>query len=422
MRIALILLLISSSVVAAVFNINSNELLRTPESVQGDFKVARVAPRVEVLIFEGLYDHQNVLWSSWGDGCLASNGKYYTAIGDHRGTDGNSYVYEYDPAKHSMTRIVSVAEAIGQKPGEYGHGKIHSTIHEHKGSLYFATYWGKQKEVEAAYKKGYKGSLLLRFDLNSRKIENLGAIAEGRGLPGSALDHTRQLLYFYGVQGEKGEVVVYDLNKRRLKFQGGSQYTTDHRVFMMTKKGKVYFSDPNGKLSFYDPDKNTIVTTPLILPGPKGRLRASAQATSQDKIYGMTRAGRLFAFDSVNQTVKDLGPNFRGGEYTAAMVLSPDEKYVYFAPGSHGSAIKSGTPVVQYEIKTGRRKVIAFLLQPFIKEAGYFIAGNYNMQIDPKGAVLYATFNGSKYSPGKEPQEFGLPAVVVVHIPENERK
>ncbi|MGH9857475.1 MAG: hypothetical protein ACRD4B_06485, partial [Acidobacteriota bacterium] len=81
----------------------------------------------------------------------------------------------------------------------------------HKGSLYFATYWGKHKEVEAAYKKGYKGSLLFRYDLRSRKLENLGAIAPKKGLPGSALDGKRELLYFYGVEGEKGDVVVYDL-------------------------------------------------------------------------------------------------------------------------------------------------------------------------------------------------------------------
>ncbi|MGH9857474.1 MAG: hypothetical protein ACRD4B_06480 [Acidobacteriota bacterium] len=191
---------------------------------------------------------------------------------------------------------------------------------------------------------------------------------------------------------------------------------------MMTNQGKVYFSDPNGKVSFYDPDKNIISSTSMMLPGPKGRLRSAAQPTSRDVIYGMTRAGRLFAFDSVNQTVKDLGPNLRDGDYTAVMVLSPDEKYVYFAPGAHGSAVRSGTPVVQYEIKTGRRKIIAFLLQPMIKEAGYFIAGNYNLKIDPKGSVLYGTFNGSEHVAGKDPQEFGLPAVVVIHIPENERK
>jgi hypothetical protein len=420
MRFLLLLLLICCTM-GARFNINSNDLLQIPQGIQGDFKVATIPSRVEAVLFNGLPSIQNTLWSSWGNGCLASNGKYYTTIGDHRGTEGKSYVYEYDPAKQTLTRIVNIAEVISQKPGQYGHGKIHSGMHEHKGSLYFATYWGKQKEVPAAYASGYKGSLLFRYDLRSRKTENLGAIAPKKGLPGSALDPERELLYFYGVEGERGEVVVYDLKKRSVRFQGGAESTTDHRVFMMTKQGKVYFSDPNGRLSFYDPDKNVISATSLILPGPRGRLRAAAQATSSGIIYGMTRSGRLFAFHSAKQAIKDLGPNFLGGDYTAVMVLSPDEKYLYFAPGAHGSAVKSGTPIVQYEIKTGRRKVIAFLLQSLIKEAGYFIAGNYNMQIDAKGAVLYCTFNGSKQIPGKDSVEFGLPAVVVIHIPQSER-
>jgi hypothetical protein len=132
----------------------------------------------------------------------------------------------------------------------------------------------------------------------------------------------------------------------------------------------------------------------------------------------MTRAGRLFAFDPGKQTITDLGPNFLAGDYNAAMVLSPDDKYLYFAPGSHGSAAKIGTPVIQYDIATGTRKVIAFLQQPLLKKAGYHITGNYNIQIDSKGAVLYCTFNGSK----KPPEKFGMPGVVVITIPASERR
>jgi hypothetical protein len=191
---------------------------------------------------------------------------------------------------------------------------------------------------------------------------------------------------------------------------------------MLAKDGKLYFSDANGKLSFYDPVQNEISVTKLSLPGPENKLRSSATATSKGLIYGMTRAGRLFVFDPGQQAIKDLGPNFLSGDYNAVMVLSPDEKYLYYAPGAHGSAAKYGTPVVQYDIVKGNRKVIAFLQQPFIKKAGYNIAGNYNMQIDPKGGTLYCTFNGSKYVAGKDPQKFGLPAVVVIKIPESERK
>ncbi len=404
-----------------VIAIQSDNFRQIPAGLQGDFTVSSSPPTVEIIFFSGLTEGNDVLWSSWGDGYFASNKRYYTAIGDHLGYNGKSYLYEYDPTRRILTRIVDVAESIRQKNDEYGHGKIHAQLQEHNKALYFATYWGKQGEVEQAYTQGYKGSLLFRYDLQTRSLTNLGAIAPKKGLPGSILDPNRGLLYFYGVEGEKGDVVVYDLKKRIVKFQGGNEHTADHRTFMLDKNGKVYFSDANGKLSFYDPGKNAISTTELVLPGADNRLRASSAATSKGIIFGMTRAGRLFSFDPAKQTINDLGNNFHTGEYNAAMVLSPDEKYLYFAPGSHGSAATIGTPVIQYNIAARSRKVIAFLHQPVLEKADYYIAGNYNLRIDPQGATLYGTFNGSKPILEKDPQEFGLPCVVVIKIPKSER-
>jgi hypothetical protein len=132
----------------------------------------------------------------------------------------------------------------------------------------------------------------------------------------------------------------------------------------------------------------------------------------------MTAAGRLFAFDAKSQAVKDLGPNILQGDYTAVMALSPDDKYLYYAPGAHGSGGKHGAAVVQYEIATGRRKALAFLQQPLRDELKWQIGGTYNLQLDSKGETLYCTFNGSQ--PGAR-SAFGLPATVVIHIPASER-
>src|SRR6185295_5418591 len=173
--------------------------------------------------------------------------------------------------KGSVEKIIDIAQAIGQKKGDYGHGKIHSPIYEYQGALYFATYWGKEKLVEEAFQHGYKGSLLFRFDLKTRKLENLGAIVPGFGLPNSILDSSRGLLYFYAVK--KGEVVAYDLKNRNVKWKGASEYTAEYRSFMLAKDGKVYFSDAKGKISFYDPNKNAVEQTSLILPGKKNTLR-----------------------------------------------------------------------------------------------------------------------------------------------------
>ena len=404
--------------------IESPDFLKPPAGLDTkSLTIAQTAPKVEVCFFAGLKDKgKGTLWSSWGDGCVAKNGKYYTSVGDHLGLDANSYVYEYDPLSRVLRRVVDVLRAIGQMLGLFGHGKIHSGIHEAAdGTLYFTTYWGKPKEVDAAFTKGYPGSLLLRFDPKTGKTENLGAIAPKQGLPASAFDAAHQRLFYHAVY--KGDIVVYDIGKRKVEFQGGGDSTVGHRTFMVDTRGRAYFSGQDGHLLYYDPDKGGLGKSKAELPAQAGAkkdnsLRAATRPAKDGTIYGMTAAGRLFAFDPKAETATDLGPNFGGGDYTAVMVLSPDEKYLYFAPGAHGSATKVGVPVVQYDIARKQRKVIAFLGQPILSQLKWQIGGTYNVQIDPSGERLFFTFNGSE--PGAR-SAFGRPAMVVVHIPRAER-
>jgi hypothetical protein len=414
-------------VTSKAVTVESADFLKSPAGLDTKgFAVARAAPRVDVCFFGGLKDRgKGTLWSSWGDGCVASNGRYYTSVGDHLGTDANSYVYEYDPAAMVLRRVVDVLRAIGHMLGLYGHGKIHSGIHQAAdGKLYFTTYWGKPKEAEAAFKKGFDGSVLLCFDPKTGKTENLGAVVPKQGLPASYFDPKNQLLYFHAVYG--GDVAVYDVKARKLRFRGGADVSAAQRTFLGDAKGRVYFSGEAGRLMGYDPATNTLFKTEGQLPASPGAkkgdtLRAAVTRPAKDgTVYGMTAAGRLFAVNPTGEgTVKDLGPNLGAGDYTAVMVMSRDEKYLYYAPGAHGSSTKSGVPVVQYDIAAGKRKVLAFLHAPLLERLKYQVGGTYNLQIDPVGERLYFTFNGAE--PGAR-SNFGRPAVVVVHIPESERK
>jgi hypothetical protein len=404
--------------------IESADFLKVPSGLDAKtFTVAATAPRVDVAFFADLKDKgKGTLWSSWGDGCLTKTGKYYTAVGDHLGADANSYVYEYDPATAVLKRVVDVLRAIGHMLGLFGHGKIHSGLHEAAdGTLYFTTYWGKPKEVDAAYTKGYPGSLLLRFDPKTGKTENLGAIAPKQGLPASAFDVKNQRLFFHAVY--KGDVVVYDLAKRAVVYTGGADSTAGHRTFLVDADGRAWFSAQDGHLLRYDPDKNQVAKTPVELPEQSSAkknntLRAATGPAKDGTLYGMTAAGRLFAFDPKAEKVTDLGPNFGGGEYTAVMALSLDEKYLYYAPGAHGGAAKLGVPVVQYDIAKKQRKVLAFLGPVLQEKLKWQCGGTYNLQLDPAGERLFFTFNGS--APG-ERSPFGKAAMVVVHIPAGER-
>jgi hypothetical protein len=190
---------------------------------------------------------------------------------------------------------------------------------------------------------------------------------------------------------------------------------------MLSRDGKLYFADSNGKISFYDPNKNAVSQTPLILPGKKNALRAASPSLTDGRIFGMTHEGHLFEFNPSKLTIKDLGPNFLEGDYTAIIAVSPDQKYLYYAPGAHGSSKRYGGPVVQYTISSGVRKVIAFLHDPLLTK-GYFLGGSYSLQVDPRGEILYSVFNGARISGNKKQMTFGLPALVVIKIPASERK
>lgn len=407
--------------------IESDALLKAPAGLSGSFTVAKSAPRVDVTLSTGLPSgDKGTLWSSWGDGCVARNGKYYTSLGDHRGTDANSFIYDYDPATKELRRVVDVARAIGQKPGAYGHGKIHSAIHEAAdGWLYFSTYWGKHREVEAAFGADYQGSLLLRYNPASETLENLGAIVPRRGLPASYFDPKRGLLYFHAVYD--GGVSVYDVRAHKVKFVSGESTTEGNRAFMGDSRGRVFFTAPDGTLHYYDPDLNKIGSSKSELPGTAGSrksdtLRAAAGPTRDGLLFGMTQAGRLFSFDPAAESVKDLGPNFGDGVYTAVIALSADDKFLYYAPGAHGSGVAIGCPVVQYNIATGERKVLAFLNAPLREKLNYNLGGTYNLKLDAAGEKLFATFNGAPLTPNSRKQEtFGQPCVVELHIPASER-
>ena len=105
-------------------------------------------------------------WSTWGGALIASNGRFYAAIGDHRTTDGNSYLFEFDPATKELQAVGDVLSAVPHVPGEYGHGKIHSQINESRdGHLYMATYRGSPRNI--AFTPTFRGGVILRYPVGS---------------------------------------------------------------------------------------------------------------------------------------------------------------------------------------------------------------------------------------------------------------
>ena len=407
-----------------------SELLRGAPPPAG-VRVAEVGPSVRLHVFDDLpSDGPKTLWSSWGDGCLASDGKYYTGIGNHLDYEagrGQSRVYALDPKTRAVKLVVNVRDVVPDD--RYAAGKIHAKIDQGKdGWLYIATYYGKTPEkASPAIRESFIGSALLRHDPGTGKTEMLGAPVPKQGIPTSVMDRDRMMLYGYAAYS--GDFVAYDLAKQELKFRGGGEHQLGGRNIILDAKGRAYFGRSDGFLARYDPQSNRVTVTRAKLPEGPGRgnkerasLRASTRADPKGVVYGVMSDGTMFAFDAETEEVKGLGENWPGGEYTAVMELSPDGRHVYYAPGAHGSGARIGTPVVQFDVRSGQKKVIAYLNPVCRERLNYNIGGTYNLKISADGARLFVTFNGARVNPSARREEtFGVPSIAVIDIPREER-
>jgi hypothetical protein len=416
-------------VLLAAVTIFTPDFLKPPPGACG-LAVATTPPEADVCIIKDLPADRGEHWTGMTDGCLASNGKFYTGIGNSLELSsglGQSRLYEYDPAAKTLRMVANIRDAVADP--NVAAGKLHSRIDEgNDGWLYFVTYWGRDPE-DAEWAAGFKGSALVRFDPRTGECENLGLPAPGQGLPSSRLDARRMVLYACSIPGN--EFLAYDLGACKVRYRGSGDILQGNRHVMLDAAGKAYFSTKSGALARYDLDANTVRITKAVLPasvalaaaGKSDSLRASAEPTVDGIVYGITTSGMLFVFDPARETVKDLGPDIGDGEYAVVLAASREGKYLYYGLTSADGPRRLGSPVIQYEIATGRRKVLAFLNPVLREKLGYHISRLYNMRISPDGSKLFCTFNGAPVAAaGQQQEDFAQPAVVVVHIPELERQ
>jgi hypothetical protein len=96
---------------------------------------------------------------------FASNNRFYSAIGDHNSTNGNSFLYEYDPITRKVKLVGDVLTAVNHVTGSYGHGKIHAQINEgNDGYIYTASY---RASTLVTLSPNYRGGVILRYPINT---------------------------------------------------------------------------------------------------------------------------------------------------------------------------------------------------------------------------------------------------------------
>ncbi len=356
-------------------------------------------------------DYAGKLWSQWGQGIALPDGRLLSAIGDHLGADGNSYLYDYDPATKLLTQIGDALSSIDHVPGDWGFGKVHAPMVAGPcGEVYVATYWGSRRNL--VFTDGYQGDVLLRLDPDARTIENRGVILPEHGVASMAAWPEGGLIYAEAADpfGNKtGSFVVLDMATGERIFENDDDAHDGYRSIAVDIEGRAYISWNADRLARYDPATNSLEALDVALPGEM--LRWATPPDAFGTVYGVTRDPGIFFTLGPNGAVAELAPT-RG--YTTSIALAPDGRRFFYVPGAHGSAWEQGTPLIAVDVATGEHEVVVEL-NPLLEDAfGLRGGGTYNVVVDPSGERVYVGINAGDVSTRAE---FGEVVLVIVTLP-----
>lgn len=409
----------------------TERFLQPPPTLQPDVAIARTPPTVDFLFYPG-QDYPGQPWSNWGDG-LAVGGKYYSSIGDHlaigaKGSGaygtGTAFVFEYDPDTKSFRELVNVARLLDLPAGHYTPGKIHTRLDLGRdGWLYYATHRGSPRATAPEYH--YRGDWILRThpQTGASELVAAGPVPE-HAIPTGALDPER--LIFYGSTapgvGREAEGIrffAYDVQNRRLLYSGPDG--PSRALILARSTGRAYYVPGNeeGRLMRFDPQTAQL---PAPVEGSFLGVRSATDETPDGVVYTVSLGQRsedaaIWAFHTQTEQTRKIGAAAVGTQaYIASLDADPTGRYLYYVPGAHGGSERDGSPVVQFDVRTGRKKVIAFL-EPFYSETyGLTLKGTYSTAVDPAGDKLYITWNVSRGS-----RAWDCCGLTVVHLPASER-
>lgn len=388
--------------------------LKPGPNLREDVEIAKEPPRVEFMYYPG-QDYAGNPWCFRGVGSTR-DGKYYSALCDHLAPLGTAKLYEYDGNKRSFRLLVDTAKFLrgsGQITTEmnYSPGEVQTRIDfGSDGWLYYATTRGSTRVTNDEH--GFQGEWVLRTHPESGKTEVVCAFPVPKHcILASVLDPKRMIFY--------GGTAAGDFRVKDVRF-----FAVDVKTGEVIKTAKggfdryAIFARSSGCLFWdgrkYDPRTNEITDSEAP------HVRSATGETPQGIVYGTShRKADIWAFDVRRERLRQIGPGaVASQEYVASMQADPSGRYLYYVPGAHGGASKDGTPIVQYDVKTGRRKVLAFLDKFFQKKYGYHLDGCFCCVLDERGETLYISWDGWREG---QPRGMESSALTVVHISASER-
>ena len=360
-------------------------------------------------------DYEGNPWTQWGQGIVLPDGRLISAIGDHLGPDGNSFVYEYVPEARELSMVADVLSYTDHVPGTWGYGKIHGQMTLGAcDEVYYSTYWGTYRGIE--FEGNYRGDLLFRLDPAARTVERLSVPVDLHGQASLAGAPGHGLVYGEAIDPvlkeseiDEGPFFAYDVTTGETVFTGPATPHVGFRAMIVDSDERAYYSIGGGELAVYDPATGELGTHPATMPGDW--LRAATVVADDGSVYGVTSDPDEFFVMRADGTIEPMGET---PGYTATLALSPDGERVYFMPGAHGNSWESGAPLMALDTATGEQTVIAELNALVEESLGLTVGGTYSIVVSADGDELYVGVNAS---PVGDDSGFGEVALLIIDLP-----
>lgn len=418
----------------------SEKMLIEPkeEVVVKDFTVAKVPPEVRMRIIPDMIpeyfpeEAKEAAWANWGKVTRSGDNRFFFSVGDHRGFGCQINIYEYCPARNALFRVVDVKKLLGWTDETYTDGKIHGRMGiMPDGTLWAATHYGVYPD-SAWFANGFRGSWLLSYNIFSHEAKNWGIPLVGTNLPDFNLDPKRGRMIG---TGSFATFLCWDTIEKKTRYAGcppKGWIWWERAMLLDDSTGKFWssdMSDKNYRFLSYDPEYNKFERFELSPPENPytktvGQLRGYTERRGMDgAFYCVSQNGTLFRFRPEKPSVEPIGVNWDKGRYTATTAIDPTGRYFYYMPGGiKGQTDNEFGPIVQFDVKTGKKKVIAWLDDYYYDKYGYWIGGTYGMEISKDGTYLVIVMNGAFVTrDDANGSPYGNPSLFVVHIPQEER-
>ncbi|MBN1293767.1 MAG: hypothetical protein JXB48_18135, partial [Candidatus Latescibacteria bacterium] len=412
----------------------SKQFLDVPDALKAEWpegmEIAVTPPTIEFAPVRGIDpmyfpENNKSLWSNWAGVIPAVNGKFYFFEGDHRAQNSHIYMWEYDPEAHDYTRVIDFATLCGWYERGVGDSKIHGEPGiMPDGTMWILTYWDPDPKPTMEQYNTWPGSHLVKYNIHTDRAKDMGVLIPKCGWPEFRLDTHRGKLFAVGF---RNEVLCYDVNEERVTYCGypPAGIVWDNRCSLLDPDTGLFWCralDGSNQLVSFDPQTNLFTKYEETSPY---RLRTYTHKRNEDGSFWVTTkgSGHIFKFWPDSRRVELITNQWNNQGYCPRIAMSEDWKYIYYMAGIDYKDDKEEyryQPVVQFNTVTNKRKVIAFVTDYYFKKYGYVMMIPFGMGLSKDGSTLVINLNGA-FKPRIQPF-YGNPALMVVHIPKNERE